>query len=286
MTLNQNPFSVYDFLGYLIPGILFCFGLYIVNQNPADIGFSIFSSYTKIEDYLMPLIICYLVGHIISFLSSITIEKYSVWTLGYPSRYLFNKEKIRFWKSIIDKYEKDHIFGSAMRIFFRIIIKFLVSVIILPITLLDIFVRHCLRLFDQYSRPFDEALLNIVKECSNQLLTTKYPKVEINGSKKDDQDYFRVVYHYAIENAPNHINKMQNYVALYGFIRTTTLIFVCFFWNSLIKYIFHGYIIAYWWVPLTISIVSFILYIDFNKFFRKFSVEAFMAAITSYSYCK
>lgn len=286
MSLNQNPFSVYDFLGYLIPGILFCSGLYLVNQNPCCISISLLSSITEIENYLLLFLVCYLIGHLLSFLSSVIIEKYSVWTLGYPSRYLFKKKKIRFWKSITDKYDKKHKIGSILRIISRFAIKTLISIIILPVTVHDLFIRHVLRLLDQYSRPFDEGLMIIVKNCSNQLLTTKYPKVVLNGSRNDDQDYFRVVYHYAIENAPNHVNKMQNYVALYGFIRTTTLIFVVLFWNSLIRYIWCGNISTYFWIPIVLSVISFVLYIDFNKFFRKFSVEAFMAAISSFSYCK
>lgn len=36
--------------------------------------------------------------------------------------------------------------------------------------------------------------------------------------------------YYAVENAPNHFSKMQNYVALYGFFRTLTPIAVLLFW--------------------------------------------------------
>lgn len=286
MTLNQNPFSVYDFLGYLIPGIFFCFGIYIINQDPNNIDILFFSTAVDIENYLLLLLVCYLIGHLLSFLSSIIIEKYSVWTLGYPSRYLFKKEKEGFWNSVLVKYDKSHKIGSILRIFFRILIKTIVSIVILPITFFDFIVRHVFRLFDQYARPFDEGLLQIVKKCSNQLLIKKYPEAKVNKSNNSDNDYFRIVYHYAIENAPNHVQKMQNYVALYGFIRTTCLIFIILFWDSIITYIERQYINNFWYVPVIIALISFILYMDFNKFFRKFSVEAFMAAISSYCYDK
>ena len=91
MDLKQNPFSLYDFLGYLIPGALFLYTAEVV-----VVSFEV----TKVADYpnllqmvkavveamdnrlvmlswhtYIPLtILAYTVGQILSFLSSISIE--------------------------------------------------------------------------------------------------------------------------------------------------------------------------------------------------------------------
>jgi len=282
MSFNQNPFSVYDFLGYLIPGMLFCIGIYFIYQIPISAEVYDFNKFDNYQSSILLIIICYLLGHILSFLSTLTIEKYSVWTLGYPSTYLFKKNHLGFWRSIIDKYDSNHRIGSIIRIVMRVIMKILISLIILPVTLMDVLCRHLFRLYDQYARPFDNDLLCIVKTKIEKMLEKKYSNCNQECKNNDKQDLFRLVYHYSIENAPNHVSKMQNYVALYGFIRTTTFIFVIFFWNLGINLIIQKmYIDIVLWIPLTI-IVTFILYLDFNKFYRKFSMETYLAAITQF----
>lgn len=282
MTLNQNPFSVYDFLGYLVPGMLCAIGIVFINQNPYVFSFLVFSKFGNYTEGLVVLILCYLLGHLLSFLSSITIEKYSVWTLGYPSKYLFKQKKDNFWLSIVRKYEPEHKYGSIFRILFRIIIKTIISIAIFPITVLDIVVRHLFRLYDQYARPFDNDLISIVGKSLDELLSIKFKATKVCGTEEDEHDYFRIVYHYALEKAQNHNPKMQNYVSLYGFTRTTSFIFVSLFWYCLFVYCRNCYLVDFWYIPMLIGLISFILYIDFNKFYRKYSVEAVMAATVSY----
>lgn len=73
----QNPFSVYDFLGYLIPGALAVYaGLIIFSTN--DVGWSkVFKSYGLNRPVMIfPLTIgSYVAGHIVSYLSSVSLEK-------------------------------------------------------------------------------------------------------------------------------------------------------------------------------------------------------------------
>jgi hypothetical protein len=108
---KQNPFSVYDFLGYLIPGLFF----YIIGVELQQNSFYIldFVGFTnklittstdiKWDQVIFIIVICYIIGHILSFISSITIEKYSVWTVGYPSQYLLNFKR----NTGIYKFEKN-----------------------------------------------------------------------------------------------------------------------------------------------------------------------------------
>jgi len=84
MEFKQNPFSLYDFLGYFVPGALFLYGLYfaLALHSRTQAVFSSLSDlvdFSRIELYLPFILSAYLVGHILSFMSSIIVERYSVW---------------------------------------------------------------------------------------------------------------------------------------------------------------------------------------------------------------
>lgn len=96
-------------------------------------------------------------------------------------------------------------------------------------------------------------------------------------------DYFRFIYHYTSENSKVHFGKIQNYVALYGFTRTMCFTTISLFWvliAQLILYGYQGYMVYY---MIGFFIISGILYIDFNKFYRKFSLEVLMAFSVIYN---
>ena len=43
------------------------------------------------------IIISYAIGHLLSFISSVTIEKYGNWKYGYPSKTVIGFEKNSYW---------------------------------------------------------------------------------------------------------------------------------------------------------------------------------------------
>src|SRR5690606_31414532 len=80
---------------------------------------------------------------------------------------------------------------------------------------------------------------SIRKSLDKKLADTIYKKVsvflgsmDISLCKRDiaSFEWFRIVEHHVIEKLPYHAPKMDNYVALYGFNRNITLMFVFFFW--------------------------------------------------------
>lgn len=76
---------------------------------------------------------------------------------------------------------------------------------------------------------------------------------------------------------------MQNYVALYGFTRTMCFTGVILFWCHLRKMFpvheFHWSSI----LPLVIMFcITAIFYLDFNKFYRRYTLEALMAFTALY----
>lgn len=96
--MNQNPFSFYDFLGYLIPGGFFILLIYFCGLIfDLDILIDLRellrgqSQIFGILNYASIVIITYIAGHFISITSAFFIEKYMNKKLGYPSIYLFNK---------------------------------------------------------------------------------------------------------------------------------------------------------------------------------------------------
>jgi len=270
---DQNPFSIYDFLGYLIPGAFLCYGLvcfhmyfhgYVTLSNMVN-EFISFSNINLIVPFVL---ISYISGHVVSYLSSITIERYSVWTLGYPSEFLFKPIKSR----IFDLEE-----GQCLRCLLRL----LTLILLLPITIPEIIFGKYLNGRRLFAKQLDKHLGSYVLHVTNKINEiSNYGEYPVDGiADVQEKDYFRILYHYAIEKFPVHKAKMQNYVALYGFNRTVSLIFVIFFWISsimMIKEIFIFYIST----PILV-LFAFLMYLNFVKFYRKFTLETYMAISSS-----
>lgn len=271
MKTLQNPFSFYDFLGYLIPGVLFVIGFLAVkdiNIVIADPAKYLSQSFTgiSIEVYLPALVVCYFLGHFLSYLSSMSIEKYSIWSIGYPSRYLLNADA----PSYFNFQHKNSSYQNVLVIIKRV----LLWVVLFPITFLDLIIGKVFNFRESIRKTLDNHLISEI----NHHIDTAFPR----HSKERENDFFRLIYHCTLEKCPIHATKMQNYVALYGFTRTVALIFVVLFWIAV--YLLVRSVIGpriFFAATGTVSVISYILYADFNKFYRKFSLEAFMALCSS-----
>jgi hypothetical protein len=270
MELKQNPFSFYDFLGYLTPGAVLLYGLLFIaghtNTGQNGLTFMVAQlSFAKAEIYIPFVLAAYIAGHFLSFISSITIERYSIWAHDYPSKYLLGIPRKQFFP------EKDKI---------RKIVRFVTGVLLTPITVLDWILGERFGMRVLYAKSLDNYLIDVLRGKLTSLIADHLhvvPKTEDHGSPSD-VDLFRFAYHYAVENAPNHVPKMQNYVALYGFLRTLTLISLLFYWGM-------------WWHTLTgvvaistgifwmfgAALLTYLLFMAFVKFYRRFSLEALMA---------
>lgn len=105
---TQNPFSLYDFLGYFLPGAILIGVLlpYVIHSANANVcqssdKSSLLSYVDLLKEcnlpdnhiayiYVLLIIFSYIAGHLLSFLSALTVEKFSIWNLGYPSNYLLD----------------------------------------------------------------------------------------------------------------------------------------------------------------------------------------------------
>lgn len=266
--MKENPFSFYDFLGYLIPGAVFLFILNFIFK--IDIVISLSKPVQKPNQemwfFIILIILSYITGHVFSLLSSFFIERFSMYLYGYPSKYLFIKQNGIF---SFPENENTKI-GWTKRI--------LLSALLLPISIILITLKiFNITFFDQ-AKTLQKDLGNVIfDKCIIVLTENLNIQAESICNKKEKEglgnDYFRIIYHFIFENSEKHSSKLQNYVALYGFCRNISFVFLVSFWLSL--YFFtngkHNYysIIIY-------SLLSFIFFTGFVKFYRRYTLEALM----------
>lgn len=276
MDIKQNPFSLYDFLGYLIPGAMLLYGIAAAISH-VDQGLNAFdeiakhTGFKRAELYAPFVLTAYTAGHLLSFLSSITIERYSIWMFGYPSKYLLNIPHVGYYS--VDEKK-----------FIRGVLRTVVWIVMFPVTVLDFVLGRWAGFRDLYAKGLDPLLVNVINGKVKDLLVNhaglKSPTAQ---GWPANHDYFRYVYHFAIEHADNHLQKMQNYIALFGFLRTLTLLSIIFFWVI----VCHGVMEPVSYLPFIklavfSSLVSYIFFMGFEKFYRRFSLEALMAFCVTY----
>lgn len=270
--MNQNPFSIYDFLGYLIPGGLFLYLLYFCGIT-LDWDVIIQLKKTAIEQesslsllgYSSIVILAYIIGHAIAICSAFLVEKYMNDTLQYPSIYLFWDLNNKF------KDEVKKGFGRKCK-------YLIIKIILCPVWLLD--KATCNKL---YSRELTKGLATPLWD----MLTKSYKEVfavdltQLKNKCALQDDLFRLAYHYSYEHSSNHQPKIQNYVALYGFCRNVCLVFLMFFWVALYTLFINlsssqtskFSIIS----TLAMLFMTYVFYCGFVKFYRRFTLEVFMA---------
>lgn len=292
--MNKNPFSIYDFLGYLFPGfvaITLVIYIILINDNDSIESFFSIKNFVKLygntfKDYkwesaAIVLILSYIAGHIISYLSSTIVEYLMNKTFGYPSWYLLNKQKYTLsllWNSY---YTKDTNCGKKIWRSIVILIMIPVSFVIFVFSVKSSLIKFIVRPLDEYTTK------NITAKLKN--LFEKLGLTHHDIEAKDD--YHRIVMHYVYINIPNSQRKLDNYVAMYGFLRALTLI-SCLLFDYLIykqfctisNYLTNGFEGSINSFAITILFILFIicnvLFMAFVKFYRRFTLENYMALLT------
>lgn len=268
--MKQNPFSLYDFMGYFIPGATSIYLIQIVNvikkSNCIDLNIILTSFPTiQTEGILIFLILSYVLGHLISYISSITIEKYAIWKYGYPSKYLLDINSRKFW--------------TGARKFHSIFWRVCLIILLLPTVILDYILGHCFGFKNFYSNKLDPMLVKLIKLKTNNLLEKIGMTIE-NGFEEgegNNSDFNRIILHYTYENSKNHQSKLTNYVAIYGFLRTFALITNILFWYFIIHtYCFSEFNSTSTYVIISISIISYMFFMSFMKFYRRYTLEGLM----------
>ena len=221
------------------------------------------------KDTVQYTVLAYVAGHLVSYFSSLTIEPYLIWSYGYPSVFLM--------KETYDKkfYEINHNVGS----FGAYCWKTLVCILIFPICLASLFFGRLLHFKYYVLKPLDSYLRdNINKKIDSFLSALKLSQRNRNA------DVHRIIMHYNYEHYTNHVRKYDNYIALYGFLRSLSLlcssIFVFLFIAELKTLDFHATID--WkavFILTTLFCVTYLYYLGFIKFYRRYTLENLMSIL-------
>lgn len=299
--MKKNPFSLYDFLGYVFPGAMAIFFIILfwwmaTYYNDSGLSVEKFKLFFKhiqttklldaIEGTIALTIASYMMGHFVAYFSSMTVEKFSIWVYGYPSRFLIeNVPWYNFW--IISD-------GSGVIKSLEIwLIRILIAILLLPITIMTLIFSGFLRLGNFFTKKLDDMLIGAITQSRNFLMKYLHIK-DINDEESQNEwsksDYHRIIYHYEYEHMNAHAAKMDNYVALYGFLRSVTFIFNCILLWILIYYVFGSFKLGgevdapLVWFIIALGLVTYVFFMSFMKFYRRFTLESFMCLIIDTRY--
>jgi len=296
--MTQNPFSLYDFLGYLIPGSTLIY-LYLILENFTDdksaknVG-TIFSSLSKynLQEVFFFIIVSYALGHLMSFISSISVEKYGNWKYGYPSKTVIGYEKKSYWikKERPSNWEQDLFLYETERKRslrnLRNIGRIFLLILLLPLIIIELIFGTLLNFRNFYSKSLDLYLMNIIKRNALLLLNSDGLSNKTITTEKDlrEIDFNRIIHHYAFENSKQHQFRMVNYVALYGFLRNLVLTFVISFWYYFIVSLktINGYLFVNWnaiGINILLMSLSFVAFMAYMKFYRRYTLEGLMLIV-------
>lgn len=270
----KNPFSFYDFLGYLFPGLIcviflkvvFSMGEPITIDTLLNTGFVTSFSWKDTVQYT---VLAYIVGHLVSYFSSLTIEPYLIWSYGYPSTFLL---KENYNKQFFDINAN---VGKSRTYFWKI----LVCILIFPICLASFLFGNMLRFKYYVLKPLDPYL----RESINNKVDWLLKKLNLSPQKEGD-DVHRILMHYNYEHYENHIRKYDNYIALYGFLRSLSLLCCSIFVFLLIMEIKTiNFSDAVDWAAILILVilfcVTYLYYLGFVKFYRRYTLENLMSIV-------
>lgn len=309
--MNKNPFSLYDFLGYLFPGLLTILIIFymksIIDTTEVEdfISFSkfmnTFTNGTNLQWWkstMVLIVLSYVLGHIIAYFSSVSIEYFANKNFKYPSYYLLNNEN-RKYKDYLKTYFFDEVQFEKYRlvrttVFFKIekirerkgygklLWRIILFIGLFPITGFFFSLGIFTGLNKFIVRPLDDYIRNSIKSKLNNLTSSlgiERPDVNSNA------DLHRIVMHYVFLNITNSQKKTENYVAIYGFLRAISLI-GCIYTDVII---YKGIMTIDFSLPIdwgAIFVISVmiavcnILFMGFIKFYRRFTLENYMALLT------
>lgn len=97
---------------------------------------------------------------------------------------------------------------------------------------------------------------------------------------ESDVDYSRLIYHYYARKSSLFLSKVDNYVALYGFLRSSCLAFNSLTIIILVISLLQSNFLQNAIFIVILAFVSFLLFLVFMKFYRRYSLEIFMFLIS------
>lgn len=297
--MKKNPFSIYDFMGYLFPGLTVLYILYYLHSCYWDLfqvidmdilcnAINKIGSRFNLDKSVLIIITAYVIGHLVSYVSSLTVEILSNRLFGYPSKYLLQKERPKYGK-LWSNYFKVKVDSSCL-VTKRIkcicvwVAYSLIFLILLPISFMTMTFGYLFNINQFIIRPLDDYLINGIKIRQQEL--AKRIGLELPGVNQEC-DYHRIIMHYVYLNIPACQHKVDNYVALYGFLRCMSLIFCmlfdmffCFGVYTICEYPHYSIAWNLVGVLFLLFVLSYVSFLAFVKFYRRQTLESFMTMLT------
>ena len=289
MRVEQLPFTVYDILGYLAPGV---FWLWLILATASYSGLPVdqlreFALVTegifgKILTSIAFLFASFVLGHLISFLSSLTIEEFAKLYLGYPSFYIAreynlkkNKQKYSVYINALNSLEKQPFWFI------------LISILCIPLTFLLLVFGWC-NWFGKIVKGLSPTIIDMLDRIFPvviQLRCGKPTNIEWAKHKNssDDIDWFRFVAFEVANNNQTALSRMYNYLTIYGFLRSTCFSTITFGYVGVIAFFYINDII-YLYISGTLIVLSFFLFLSYSKFHRRYTEEAILAFVTFHQF--
>lgn len=274
MTPKNPNLTAYDFLGYAVPGLAFLSLVdlsIIYHFNSANLTYiNVCERYSAINlaGVIPLLLIAYLVGHVVSFCSSVLIERHSTWMYGNPTSFLLG-------------YEHPNYFDTGGKSpYWSKLFRFVTAVLLLPVTLIDFVFTKIIPLSSNYITALDPLLVHGFGYSSGKIMS-KVGIKRVSSEEIKSLDLHSLAIHFSLEAAPNHVYSLRNYVVLYGFLRSISLIFVVVFWILLahLNGLFLWWQVCLW--SALIALTAYILYAAFLKFRIRYHKEGIMAVIAA-----
>lgn len=281
--LDKLPFTTYDIIGYLTPGI---FSIWLTsylfpNINSTERITSFFHEADAIPEQVIVSLSClaifYTIGHIISLVSSLLIERFLLFYFGYPSKFFVLENKIN--NATVRNIVKHNIQKN-----WRTPNFFFTTIMLFPI-FPYLIICYIIGAHGYYVKRLDRSAADI--------LISRFKKITRKNIQRNieenDANWFRVVEYTVYRENPLSTSKMYNYVVMYGFLRSICLILITVTWYCLIKAIFMivtvypaDWNLASLYECLIFSLITFFVFVGFAKFFRRYSEEAIWAFIAEY----
>ncbi len=299
---ETSHFSFFDFLGYLLPGLLCLLMIEWVSLlwNVKFVGLRDWISLLLINspkenswllESLWIVVLAYLLGHIVSFLASMTVEVFSHQMYKYPSDFLLMRLRNLDEEKQKKKQRKNEK-GLSSPCFLDAVSRIILFFLLLPISFWAYVLGRWCRFEYYYLKPLDEVYawnINCRFRALNRKLKLKMglgEKYELEefGDKRVRQvyntDFHRIAYNYEYEKTKQHQNKLDSYIALYGFMRAVSFLSVMLFWLFVIILTKQSLWCAEAWAFMAVYFpFPYVLFMAFMKFYRRHTLETFMCLL-------
>lgn len=276
--LQSMPFTFYDVVGYLGPGIVAVWALVELISQYLGVPANTVSIFVKDRVNLVGvdtidiatavvigLVLSYTAGILIGLFSSISVEKLAIVYFGYPSDFI--REELKFDGPFLQRSPIKNVCQEG-----RTTGALFVQLLCFPLTLFIWFATA----FGWFAVIFKTLPVKIISIMERRFMFLSGYK--INFDRK--ADWFRFVCFYVINNNTVAFLRMYNYLTLYGFLRNMTFLLMVVTWVYFVAFLTslgasNNYVYAT--ALLTSWLACSGLFCGFLKFYRRYTEEAVLA---------